>query len=214
MDLRVADRKVRHAGLALIAVVCLLFAHLAGTRLITPRTYPLLAVVVSYALTAFRFIDIITGGGHERAFYRVAPLDLHRVVLAKNLSAMLTFFTLLVPTLAVEMFVFNSTLAWIGRGGLYAATSLFVMIHAGNLISCRRPQRSERKGTNALPFVEAGVIVAASLPYWVLVTLFSGPMLCLMFTLLSGLSWYFFSIPATAGMLQRNNDDLIDDERA
>ena len=155
-----------------------------------------------------QYCNIFFRAPNEFEALSVFPLPWTHIILAKNLSTILITLICL-PILSVVVLYFCPDLTpadhfW--KAGLYLASVIFPLLHAGNLQSLQRPRRhlGWRMDDLGGSFLMAGIVLVFSIPYLLLVEAAGVPLFCILY---AGAGAYFWLHRSVKDVASRVNDE-------
>jgi hypothetical protein len=203
-----------------------LFLHPRGIHLIglglggvflSAWVYPVASPFLPVALTVFtglepQFNNILFRSPREFESLSVFPLSWKRVVLVKNVAAIVLAIVCLV--IASMFLLYFSPAVPTGRDFFYAilyvATVIFPLLHLGNVNSARHPRRE--CGLRTADLFEAlwqlVLLGLVSIPFFIFAELLELPLLCLLYSAAAAAFWYRDSIRRTAMLIEREQTAL------
>jgi len=151
---------------------------------------------------------------NELDVYTLLPLSYKQLILAKNIAAIIvTLPALLVVGVVILYFSLSvPSLDQLYHAMLYVVTSLFLLLHCGNVLSLKYPRRDVQLNFDVLTHLvfQLMAVAVSSVPYIVLKGIFDSDALCFIFAIASGIWWYFFSVPWTARMFVKKKFHILE----
>ncbi len=159
-----------------------------------------------------QYCNIFFRAPNEFEALSVLPIPWRRIILAKNLATLLISL-LCLPIVSILQFYFypDATPAdQFLKAGLYFASVLFPLLHAGNLQSLLHPRRhlGWRMDDLAGGVLMAVFLAVVSIPYLVLEVVVESPLFCLIYTAAAGYVWFRHSLTNTARRAIDSTSDL------
>lgn len=140
------------------------------------------------------------------------PLSWQRIILIKNIAAIILVVALLIVT-SMALLYFSPqqvTMDDVLQAWLYVCTVLFPLLSMGNTQSVRRPRR--QSGLQTSDLVEAIWLVIdlaiLSLPFYMFSSVLALPVLSLLYGAGSATYWYRASIPKTSSRVEQEHTAL------
>ena len=186
----------------------LLLAGIFLTAWVYPVASPYapVIVVILYGLE-LQFDNILFRTPREFESLVMFPLSWRRVVIVKNLAAVLLVVICFVLTSMTLMYFSPASPSREQLRGavLYLLSILFPLIHIGNMSSIHNPRRES--GLRINDFTEALWMTATagflSAPYILFIHLMGQPILCIAYAACTIVFWYRFSIPRTSSLIEK-----------
>jgi hypothetical protein len=169
-------------------------------------------LIVLFAGLEPQFNNILFGTPLEFEALSILPIELQRVVKAKNVATLLLFL-IMFPIVAATLLYFSPsvvTLKRIGEVGLYVLTVIFPLMHVGNARSVQNPRR--KSGwliDDVAGMVELLITMAIlSIPYVIFVEVMETPALCIVYFIATVVFWWRYSIQKTAELIQSKKIEI------
>lgn len=171
---------------------------------------PLLADFFLISILGMYFQDFFWAGPEEPYFRFVFPGDFRMTVRIKNLLILGVLLGSIIMVSGALMILFRPAFVQFVNGALYVFSAVFLLLHFGNMNTLRM-RRKYRQTQGISMLIRNGLaFVGASLPYIILKVLMGSAFLCLLFTLLAVVGWYFYSVPRTAKLLAFYKFELLE----
>jgi hypothetical protein len=180
---------------------------------IYPDASPFVPIIfVVFSGLELQYDNLLFRTGNELEAYLLLPVSWERVVIAKNLAAVvLTIIIFLITSMSLLYFSPTTIiLTDLKDALLYLSTIIFPLIHFGNTQSVRNPRRISGLQINDL--VEAiwmllNVLILSA-PYYLIIKLIEMPILCLVYSVITILIWRHRSVGKTAEYIKKNQYKL------
>jgi hypothetical protein len=198
-------RRSRHfIPLVILGVWLVLWPHFAS---------PFIPVIlVLFTGLELQFHNIFFRTENELEALSILSSGWRQIVIAKNVAA-IGIVCILFPILSASILYFSPSPISFGNveGAIsYVMTTMFPLIHIGNLRSIQHPRRVTGWQVDDLAgaveiLVSLGIF---SIPFMIFMQGFNAPYLCILYFIATGIFWWRYSIPRTVQLIEAGKTTL------
>jgi len=213
LELKILHRYVKPGWLTAFVWMFFLLFHLlfSPEQTALQINESLLMAVLVVSITAMYSQDFFWAGQNSPMFRYFYLTDFRKMLMVKNLFLIAMTVVILIPIYVASLLFFGLPLSQVSNAFIFYWMAIFTILSLGNIFSIRnRSRRSTATGFSML--IQTGVVFICSVvPYMVVIGLFQSYLASGIFIVLTGMLWYWVSLPATERQLLLNKYQILEE---